>query len=104
MRVSQDEYEKKTRDELIAKLNEIQRIAAHIGSAAGTNQPLPIAPQEFLKKISIVIAACQSIITEHIEGDGVSDATLHTVATALQEMHQSIDSLILHAAIKNIRR
>jgi hypothetical protein len=56
-----------------------------------------------LKKISIAVAECQSVIDKHAHGDRFSDATLRTVSKALKEMHHSIDSLILHASMENIR-
>ncbi len=102
MPANQDEYEKKTRDEIIAKLYEIKRISVSIDAAAKAGQPLPIAAKEFLKKISIAIAECQSVIDEHAQGDRFSDATLRTVSKASKEMHHSIDSLTLHAAMENI--
>ncbi|MGO9605583.1 MAG: hypothetical protein ACLQAT_19715 [Candidatus Binataceae bacterium] len=103
MPANQDEYEKKTRDEIIAKLYEIKRISASIDAAAKAGRPLPIAANEFLKKISIAIAECQSVVDEHAHGDRFSDITLRTVSKALKEMHHSIDSLTLHAAMENIR-
>ncbi len=103
MPTNQDKYEKKIRDEIIAKLNEIKRITASIEAAAKAGQPLPIAAKEFLKKISIAMAKCQSVIDEHPQGDRFSDATLRTVGRALREMRRSIDSLILYAAIEKIR-
>ena len=65
MPANRDQYEKKTRDEIIAKLYEIKRISASIDAAAKAGQPLPIAAKEFLKKISIAIAECQSVVDEH---------------------------------------
>ena len=103
MPANQNEYEKKTRDEIIAKLYEIKRISASIDAAAKAGQPLPIVATEFLKKISIAIAGCQSVIDEHAKGNRFSDATLRSVSKALKEMHHSIDSLTLHAAMANIR-
>jgi len=95
--------EKQTRDDIIAKLDEIKRIAAQIETAAKAGHPLPISPKEYLKKISPAIAACQSVIEEHAQGDRFSDATLRTVSKALQDIHQSVDSLILYAAMNDIR-
>jgi hypothetical protein len=103
MPASQDEYKEKIRDEIIARLYEIKRISVSIDTAAKASQPLPIAAKEFLKKISIAIAECQSVIDEHAHGNRFSDATLRTVSKALKEMHHSIDSLILHAAMENFR-
>ena len=103
MPADQDGYEMKTKDEIIAKLNEIKRMSASIDAAAKAGQPLPIAAKEFLKKISIAIAQCQSVIDDHGHGDRFSDATLRTVSKALKEMHHSIDSLTLHAAIEKFR-
>ena len=103
MPADQDGYEKKTRDEIIAKLNEIKRMSASVDAAAKAGQPLPIAAKEFLKKISIAMAQCQSVIDEHPQGDRFSDATLRTVSRALREMRDSIDSLILYAVIEKFR-
>ena len=64
MPANQDKYEKKIRDEIIAKLNEIKRISASVDAAAKAGQPLPIATKEFLKKISIAMVKCQSVIDD----------------------------------------
>jgi hypothetical protein len=103
VRVDQDQYEKQTRDDIIARIDEIKRIAAQIEAAAKAAQPLPNSPKEYLKKISAAIAACQSVIEEHAQGDRFSDATLLTVSNALQDIYQSTDSLILYAAMNDIR-
>jgi predicted translin family RNA/ssDNA-binding protein len=103
MPANQDKYEKKIRDEIIAKLNEIKRISASIDAAAKAGQPLPIAAKEFLKKISIAMGKCQSVIDEHPQGDRFSDVTLRTVSRALREMRHSIDSLILYAVMEKTR-
>jgi hypothetical protein len=103
MPANQEKHEKKTRDGIIAKLNEIKQIAATLEAAAKAGQPLQTTAKEFLKKISIMIAECHAVIEGHAHGDQFSDATLHTVGKALREINQSIDSLILYAAIENIR-
>jgi len=103
MPANQEKHEKKTRDGIIEKLNEIQRIAATIEAAVKAGRPPPTTVKEFLKKISIAIAECQAVIDGHAQGDRFSDATLHAVGKALREINQSIDSLILYAAIENIR-
>jgi hypothetical protein len=101
---NQEEHEKKTRDEVIAKVNEIKRIAATIEAAAKAGRPLQTTAKEFLEKISTVIGECHAVIDGHAHDDRFSDATLRTVSKALRETNQSIDSLILYAAIENIRR
>ena len=87
MPTNREKQEKKTRDEIIAKLNEIKRIAATIEAAAKAGQPLQTTAKEFLKKISIVIAECHAVIEGHAPGARFSDATLHTVGKALREIN-----------------
>ena len=103
MPANQEKHEKNTRDGIIAKLNEIKRIAATIEAAVKAGRPSPTTVKEFLKKISITIAECHAVIDGHAQGDRFSDSTLRTVGKALREINQSIDSLILYAAIENIR-
>ena len=104
MPANQEEHEKKTRDEVTAKLNEIKRIAATIEAAAKTGRPVQTTTKEFLKKISTLIVECHAVMDGHAHGDRFSDATLRTVSKALREINRSIDSLILYAAIENVRR
>ena len=104
MLANQEEPEKKTRDEVITRTNEIKRIAATIETAAKAGQPFQTTAKDFLKKISAVIVECHGLIDGHAYGDRFSDATLRTVSKALQEINQSIDRLVLYAAIENIRR
>ena len=101
MPANQVEHEKKTRDEVIAKLNEIKRIAATLEAVAKTGRPVQTTTKEFLKKISTLIVECRAVIDGHAQGDRFSDATLHTVSKALREINRSIDSVILYAAIEN---
>jgi hypothetical protein len=68
MPANQDEYEKNTRDEIVANVDEINRIAASIEAAAKVGRPLPITVKEFLKKISPAIADCHSVVDEHAKG------------------------------------
>ena len=103
MPTNQTEAEKKTRDNITAKLNEVKRIAATIERAAKAGQPLQTKGKEFLKKISNVIEECHTVIDGHAHGDRFSDATLRTAAKALREINRSIDDLIIYAAIENIR-
>jgi len=104
MSAEQDLYEKQSRDDIIAMVIEISRIAAQIEAAAKAARPVPISTKEYLKKISTAMAACQSVLDEHMQGDKFSDATIRTVAKALENIHHSIDSLVLFAAMDDIRR
>lgn len=103
MPANQEEQEKKTRDEIIANLVEIKRIAVKIEVAAKAGQPVQTTANQFLKKISSLILKCHAVIDGHAHGKRFSDATLRTVGEALREINQSVDSLILFAAIENVR-
>ena len=103
MPADQEKHEKKIRDEIVAKLNEIKRIATRIEAAAKAGQPHQTQAKEFLKKISIVLVECHAVIDGYTHGDRFSDATLRTIGKALREINQSIDNLILYVAIENIR-
>lgn len=100
---NQVEYEKAEIANLHANIDESRQIGIAISRAAKASAPLPISTKEFLKKLSVAIQKCQSIIIEHAGGDGFSNEGLHAVGLALGEIHTNMDNLILYAALHEIR-
>ena len=103
MTVTQEEYERVTREELAAAATEIREHRDLIENSARTGNPLSIAPKEFLKKLATATRKAQSVIEEHASGDHFSDDTLQVAASVLRDIHQGMDSLIFHWAIQNVR-
>jgi hypothetical protein len=95
---NQADYEKLRLANLSASVSEIRRMSATLERAAKVGAPLPVS-KEALKSLSLVARECASIVNEHAAGNRVADATLRAVAFGLFDVYDSINNIILYAAV-----
>ncbi len=94
-----DEDEKLTRQALLDKSKELERLAETIYRAAEGRRPLPGSLGEALKQIGDLAAESEEAIAAHLDDANVG-AALTAVATALSALRSALDSLVVFHALE----
>jgi hypothetical protein len=94
-----DDDEKQTKQALLDKSKELERLAETIYRAAEGRRPLPNSLGEALKQIGDLAAESEEAITAHLDDAKVGDA-LEAVATALSALRSALDSLVVYYVLE----
>lgn len=88
-----------TKQSLLDKSKEVERLAESIYRAAEGRRPLPHALSESLKQIGELAAESEEAVAAHLD-HAYAEETLEAVATALGAVRSAIDSLVVFQALE----
>jgi len=99
MSEQQQDEETLTKQSLLDKAKEVERLAESIYRAAEGRRPLPHSLSDSLKQIAELAAESEEAIASHLD-HAYAEATLEAVATALTAVRSGIDSLVVFQALE----
>ena len=94
----QTEYEKLRLANLATRVSEVRRLSGALEQAVKAGKPLPVT-KESLRALSLAARECASIVNDHAIGNEVSNATLRAVALGMFDVYESMNNMILYAAV-----
>jgi hypothetical protein len=97
--MSEQNHEELTKQTLLGKAEELERLGDVILRAAEGRRPLPTPLKDSLRKIADLTVDCEDAITEHLD-EALTKEALTAVVAALNAIHGSIDSLIVYQALE----
>jgi len=93
------ETEDQTKQTLLTKAQEVEKLADIVVRAAEGRRALPKPLGDTLKQIAELTSLCEDAVADHIEG-ALSEDAMSALATALTALHSGIDSLIVFHALE----
>jgi hypothetical protein len=86
-------------DGLLAQAKEVEKLGETVFRAAEGRRELPTPIGETLKQIADLAGSCEEILADR-PADGLGEAALEALATALVAIRGGIDSVVVYQALE----